>query len=129
LTRAVDRQGVPLARAALAVQTDEAASALLAKRGRIAGAKWENLRGKTQRQQAGFRTAEEISLPVDEELAWAIEAFRKQKLHEIDAQLRELGVNPTKEEVAAEPVGKLTSGPVGELCTELVGSLRTVRQA
>jgi hypothetical protein len=66
---------------------------------------------------------------VDEELAWAIEAFRKRKLDEIDAQLCELGVDPTKEEVTAEPVGKLTSEPVGELRTERVGALRSVRQA
>lgn len=71
---------------------------------------------------------QEIELQPDEELAWAIEEFRKRKLDAIDAQLRELGVDPTKEETTAEPVGDLTSEPVGDLRTERVGSLRTVRR-
>jgi hypothetical protein len=32
--------------------------------------------------------------PIDEQLAWAIEEFRKRKLDAIDAQLRALGVEP-----------------------------------
>jgi hypothetical protein len=74
------------------------ASALLAKRERIAIAKWENLHGNTERHHGNYRSSEEISLPVDEELAWAIEEFRKRKLDAIDAQLRELGVDPSAQD-------------------------------
>jgi hypothetical protein len=39
------------------------ASALLAKRARIAIATWPNLKGQTERDHSGFRASKEISLP------------------------------------------------------------------
>jgi hypothetical protein len=48
-------------------------------------------------QRGGLSNAE----AADEELQWAIEQFRARKLAAIDAQLRELGVDPTADAEAA----------------------------
>jgi hypothetical protein len=78
----------------LSIEDVKKAERLIQERDLIAIAKWPILKGETMRQQRHFSSSEEFSLPVDEPLAMAIEEFRKRKLDAIDAQLRELGVEP-----------------------------------
>jgi hypothetical protein len=78
----------------LSIEAVKKAEKLIQERDLIAIAKWPALRGETMRRHSHFSSSEEFSLPVDEPLAMAIEEFRKRKLDAIDAQLRELGVEP-----------------------------------
>lgn len=86
----------------ISIETVKKADALISERRRIASAKWNaivddpNLRPKTTQWVPG-RLQVGQSETADEELQWAIEEFRKRKLEAIDAQLRELGIDPTIE--------------------------------
>jgi hypothetical protein len=68
-------------------------------------AQFPELVGTTQ-QQTNFgisiSSSHNFRIAIDEQLAWAIEEFRKRKLDEIDAALRELGVEPPQMERAEQ---------------------------
>ena len=89
----------------MTIENVKKAEALIRDRSRIAAAKWNavvddpNLRERDR--YSGMRMELGRTEAADEELGWAVEEFRKRKLVAIDAQLRELGVDPTAQESAA----------------------------
>jgi len=82
----------------------EKAHALIGARKSIAAARWNSIAydpGRDPRNTFSPDRNPRHLEAVDDQLAWAIEEYRKRRLDEIDRQLRELGVDPTT--VAAEP--------------------------
>ena len=75
--------------ATMSIEGVKRAGVLIEERSRIVAANWHHVTEKGLfKDQA----------PTDEELQRAIEEFRKRKLDAIDAQLRELGVDPTEQD-------------------------------
>jgi hypothetical protein len=66
---------------------------LKAERESIAKARWNMV--VAERQESGWRTDD--AAKADEQLQLAIEEFRARKLAAIDAELRELGIDPGTE--------------------------------
>jgi hypothetical protein len=84
----------------MTIESVKKAERLIRERARIAATKWEVLKGECPVNHGVYQAREEIALPIDEQLAWALEEFRKRKLDSIDAELRELGVDPTAQDAA-----------------------------
>jgi len=87
----------------MSINAVKKAERLIQERSSIVAAKWNavcivNSSGDvvTTLQRGPFRGAD--TMKADEELAWAIEEFRRRKLDAIDAKLCELGVDPTAED-------------------------------
>jgi hypothetical protein len=79
----------------MTIENARKVASLATERERIAGAKFTRLVGTLPGPPAGSRS--EVVLEIDEELARAIEARRQRELAAIDAQLRELGVEPPRD--------------------------------
>jgi hypothetical protein len=78
-----------------AEQVDQAKN-LLAQRAWVARAKWDAVTSRPSSVHYGTQSL--TPEPVDEQLAWAIEEFRRRRLDAIDAELKALGVEPPKPE-------------------------------
>jgi hypothetical protein len=78
----------------VSIENVKKAERLIQERARIAASKWNAVVDDTNlRERQTYSSCE----ATDEQLQWVIEEFRKRKLDAIDAQLRELGVDPAAE--------------------------------
>jgi hypothetical protein len=80
----------------MSIENVKKAEQLIRERSHIAAAKWNRV-AAPQTNNFGNQVGLIHSEAADEQLQWAIEEFRKRKLDAIDAQLRELGFDPTTE--------------------------------
>jgi 3-methyladenine DNA glycosylase Tag len=88
----------------MTIESVQKAQRLIRERNRIAAAKWNAITDDPNlRERSGSfgGMAMRATEPADEQLALAIEEFRARKLDAINAQLRELGVDPTEQNSAA----------------------------
>jgi hypothetical protein len=83
----------------MTIESVKKAQRLINERNRIAAAKWTQVAEPTPSGHQSF-SAYRNTIAADEQLQWAIEEFRARKLAEIDAQLRELGVDPASQSAA-----------------------------
>jgi hypothetical protein len=74
----------------LTISAVKKAESLIRERDRIVDEKWNAVGSKAGVYNSGIARLE----PVDEQLARAIEEFRRRKLDAIDAELIDLGVDP-----------------------------------
>lgn len=86
---------------AMSIETVKKAEKLIEERGQIVAATWTHVAGLGS--ESGISTGWNYTAgtPADEQLRQAIEEFRKRKLDAIDAELRELGVDPSEQDSGA----------------------------